>query len=305
MENDPDFVFTLPTLSSVISEVKKEDDTESWSYQDQTLKHFKQAKVYIQSHAVEIVNKIISCFDQRFLSVHEENEAGGVSVTAEEGDKIIFDVCQILNCSVWPTLQIEDDEETILRKQLQALKNLYDRYNDMEIFNEISWEAVLNGFVDIVHYASQYFSLPTANPIDLWGKIIILSKNKPNWKGISLIVEICLCAPFSNASLERFFSHMNIVKTETRNRLSQKSLNAILAIRMFGISLAEFNKSYVKDCVSKWYNDKDRRLGQKKRKTYKKRESVTKKRKTFDIRELSSSEENTTDDENTSDDELN
>ena len=166
--------------------------------------------------------------------------------------KIIFDVFKILKCSVWPTFQIEDDEETILCKQLQVLKSLYNHYNDMEVFNIISWEAVLNSFVDIVHYTNQYFSLPSTNPIDLWGKILILGKNKPNWKGISLIAEICLYAPFSNASLERFFSHMNIVKTETRNRLSQKSLNAILAIRIFGISLAEFNKSSIKDCSSKW-----------------------------------------------------
>ena len=142
----------------------------------------------------------------------------------------------------------------------------------IEVFNEILWEAILNGFMDIVYYANQYFSLPTANLIDLWGKILILGKNKPNWKSISLIVKICLCAPFSNSSLERFFSHINIVKTETRNRLLQKSLNAIPAIRMFGTSLAEFNKAYVKDCISKWYNDKDRRSGQRKRKAYKKRE---------------------------------
>ena len=101
MENDPN-LFTLPTLASKISEVKK-DNTESWLYQDQMLKHFNQAKGYNQSHAVEIVNKIIACFDERFLSVHKENDTDGVSITAE-GDKIIFDVCQILNCSVWPTL---------------------------------------------------------------------------------------------------------------------------------------------------------------------------------------------------------
>ena len=73
---------------------------------------------------------------------------------------------------------------------------------------------------------------------------------------------------------------------------------------MFGILLEEFNKSYVKDCVSKWYNGKDWRLDPRKRKAYKKRESLTKKWKTFDIRELLSSDEITTDDENTSDDEL-
>ena len=54
-----------------------------------------------------------------------------------------------------------------------------------------------------------------------------------------------------------------------------------------------------------YQNDKDQRLGQRKRKAYKKRESVTKKRKTFDIRELSSSSKITTDNKNTSDDELN
>ena len=57
IENDPEFVFTLPKLASVISEVKKDNDTESWLYQDQTLKYFNQAKGYTQSHTVEIINK--------------------------------------------------------------------------------------------------------------------------------------------------------------------------------------------------------------------------------------------------------
>ena len=85
------------------------------------LKHLNQAKGYTHSHTVDIINKIIACFDQCFLSVHKENDTGGVTITAE-GEKIIFNVCQILSCYVWPTLQIEDDEETILCKQIQALK---------------------------------------------------------------------------------------------------------------------------------------------------------------------------------------
>ena len=184
MEKDPEFVFTLPTLASVISKVKKDNNTESWLYQNQMLKYFNQAKGYTQSHGVETIIKVIACFDEHFFSVHKKNDTGGVSITTVEGDKIMFDVCQILNCSVQPTLQIEDDKETILCKQLQALKSLYDCYNDMEVFNEISWEVVLNGFVDIVHYANQYFSFPTANLIDMRGKILILGKNKLNWKSV-------------------------------------------------------------------------------------------------------------------------
>ena len=80
------------------------------------LSHFNQVKGCTQSHAAEIVNKTVACFGECFLGVHEGNDTSGVSVTAEEGDKIIFDVCQILNGSVWPTLQIEDDKEAILCK---------------------------------------------------------------------------------------------------------------------------------------------------------------------------------------------
>ena len=78
MENDPEFVFTFLRLASMISEVKKDNNTESWLYQDQMLKHFNQTKGYTQSHAVEIVNKVIACFDKHFLSVHKENDISGV-----------------------------------------------------------------------------------------------------------------------------------------------------------------------------------------------------------------------------------
>ena len=36
MENDPEFVFILPTLAFIHDfQVKKDNDTESWLYQDQ------------------------------------------------------------------------------------------------------------------------------------------------------------------------------------------------------------------------------------------------------------------------------
>lgn len=37
--------------------------------------------------------------------------------------------------------------------------------------------------------------------------------------------------PYSNTEVERLFSQMNVVKNKLRNRLSLKTVNAILAIR--------------------------------------------------------------------------
>ena len=87
MENNPEFAFTLLTLASAISKVKKDNDTESWLYSDWTLKHFNQAKGYTQSHAVEIVNRIISCFDECFLSVHEENDTSVLALPQKKDRK--------------------------------------------------------------------------------------------------------------------------------------------------------------------------------------------------------------------------
>ena len=82
------------------------------------------------------------------------------------------------------------------------------------------------------------------------------------------------------------YSHMIIIKSKTRNRLSQSSLNAVLRICMFSMPLAKFSQTYVEDCVTYWCNAKECRLGQRKRKRYSKRKLTLKKHKTFDIIEL-------------------
>ena len=110
-----------------------------------------------------------------------------------------------------------------------------------------------------------------------------------------LIIELCLCVPFSNATLERFFSHMKLVKNEKRNRLSQKSLNSAITVRMAGITLLEFDATHVHRCVEFWSNKTKRLLNQGKRKAYKKRAGAAKKRKQFNMKEDISSSSSSSD----------
>ena len=50
--------------------------------------------------------------------------------------------------------------------------------------------------------------------------------------------------PCSNATLERIFRQLEIVKTEQRTALSSTSLNSILRIKLHQISARDFHKEF-------------------------------------------------------------
>ena len=92
LHKDPGFVFKLPTLASVPSEIRENDGEKT--YQNQKLDNFTQAKDYIQNHASVIVSKIMTCFDDYFANIYKQNE---LHSDKPRGDKIILDVCMALN----------------------------------------------------------------------------------------------------------------------------------------------------------------------------------------------------------------
>ena len=161
----------------------------------------------------------------------------------------------------------------------------YKQTKSLDCYDE---NDVSDSFFAIVRYAVRYFNVQNVNPIDFWSKILSLKEEHTDWKPASLLIEICLCAPFSNAILERFFSQMNLIKTTLRNRLTNESLNSLLRIRISGISLNGFHNNYLQRCVAYWFNNKNRRVTLRKRKLYQKRENQRKRLPNFSITDLSS-----------------
>ena len=175
LDKDPEFVFKLPTLVPVFSEIKENDGEKT--YQDHKLNNFTQAKYYIQNHAFDIVSKILTYFDNYFASIFEQSELHS-GKPSEEGDKIIFDVCMTLNCCVWANITPDGDLKP-LSNQLKSFKNLFSRYYNMDVFKEIMWQTLSDGFIDIIHYANCYFSITDCNPLELWSKLMIIGKIIP------------------------------------------------------------------------------------------------------------------------------
>ena len=152
-----------------------------------------------------------------------------------------------------------------------------------------------NSFLAIVRYGLKYFNMVSVDRLEFSGKILSLEDEHPHWRLALLVVEICICAPYSRATLERPFSQMNLIKTLLRNRLNNTSLNAILRIRISGTSLQQFHDNFVDICVNRWYNSANRRPNQCKRKKYSKRKSQTAKRPHFDMSAISSSSSDSSD----------
>ena len=109
------------------------------------------------------------------------------------------------------------------------------------------------------------------------------------------MIEICLCAPFSDASLERLCSKMNLIKTTLHNRLTNDSSNSILHINISGLSLQSFLDEHLEKCLNYWFHAKNYCLSQWKRKLYKKRKSKKTKQPHFNISDISSESESSTD----------
>ena len=119
---------------------------------------------------------------------------------------------QVLNCSAWQNISDDYDVNSkMLLSQFEAIKILFKRYKAMEVFENIAFDSRLV-FIDVAPNVNCYFSLIKSNPLELRSKLLMTGKNKSRQKGISLFIELCLCAPFKMATLERFFSNMYIIK---------------------------------------------------------------------------------------------
>ena len=69
--------------------------------------------------------------------------------------------------------------------------------------------------------------------------------DKNDWKPVLPIVELVMCAPQSNAALERFFSQLNYIQTDICVSLSSSSLNSLLCVKVTGLALQEHHNEHV------------------------------------------------------------
>ena len=147
---------------------------------------------------------------------------------------------------------------------------MYHHYHAMPILANYNVETIKNGYRSLVRYAATSFFVLQIAPLTLWKNIFEISVNvdKYLWKKTLLLIGIALRMPQSSAVLERLFNQLKYIKSNLCTNLLLQSLNALLRIRVTGLSLQIFYEQHVKNAVNFWNNSKERRIHQhKKRKT--------------------------------------
>ena len=97
-------------------------------------------------------------------------------------------------------------------------------------------------------------------------------RSTQTWNRVFLLLELCLSAPYSNVTLERFFSQMCVVKTDWRNQVNEENLTHLLRVKVVGPTIEEFHANRRGKGMTLWYSDRNCRMHQPKQKAYKKRE---------------------------------
>lgn len=106
------------------------------------------------------------------------------------------------------------------------------------------------------------------------------------------MIELLFSILISNAKVERLFSLMNRVKTDSRAALGEETLNSLTRLRMEGPKLEEYDPM---PAIQLWASSATRRPNQRKRKSYRPWEAAKKSKVLIDH---SSTDESTDEDEN-------
>ena len=106
-EADAENIFTLPTLKSLVGAVESDEEGGA-SCQGQKLKYYTREKQYLRNHGVHMVRSILSCYKERCSDVYSET---GDNNAVSDDEKVLFDVCQVLNSTVWPSLTKDESKD--------------------------------------------------------------------------------------------------------------------------------------------------------------------------------------------------
>ena len=157
-------------------------------YQNQKVQFYSREKRFIEDHIVQIIERVVSCFEKNYGNLYSNLKETCINIPSDDGDRIIFYLCHILNCNVLPNVTDDSDAATQYSFQLAALITVFNQYKDIDVMKCYTEDDVLSRFLAALCYAHHYFNNSNMNPIEFWSKILSLTDEHIFWKPTTLII---------------------------------------------------------------------------------------------------------------------
>ena len=120
------------------------------------MKYYSTEIQFLENHGSEIIESILSCYAERYCNRYSETTTDN---PISDGDTVLFDVCHVLNTTVWPQLNDSNKDEEVLSVQFTAINSIFERFKLMPVFESVMCELLQSGYADIIRYAHRYFAV--------------------------------------------------------------------------------------------------------------------------------------------------
>lgn len=151
-----------------------------------------------------------------------------------------------------------------LQGHIKSLNHIFNQFKGMSSLKTIAFQELEEQLIELTEYANKYYDVTKFNPTEFW-PLLRQSIKYDHVKNIFLLAELSFCASYSNATIEKCFNYMKIVKL---TRLNEKNMEALLQIKAEGPVLQEFIKKLHKKAGDSWWEVKQQRVQHNKQKAY-------------------------------------
>ena len=179
------------------------NEEEKHYYQGVHMKHYNRTTKAVQKHYVETVANICESVKGRFANILVSPIFKNIEV--------------ILDTFTWP---ISGDCASFGNLQISELTNHFSQLlqnNGCDTTKiDPEWLTLKSYAVPLIQNQNKKDS----KYLDIWAKVFQSPSIQEECRNVLHILEVLLVVPFTNAKVERLFSRMNRVKTDSRNRLA-------------------------------------------------------------------------------------
>ena len=118
--------------------------------------------------------KELSCFEKHYGNLYSNLKETSMNIPSDDGGHIIFDVCHILICNIWPN--VNSDTATQYSLQLAVLIAIFNQYKDIDVMKCYTENDVLSSFLSFIMHTDTLILL-TLTQLNFGARYSLLQLN--------------------------------------------------------------------------------------------------------------------------------